>query len=231
MSFHSDIGRSISAYLTLEDIPSLRACKLFYSLKRGLIEQQAERFGWNKGEKDPLDFLKELFNSIRLCAPCSFVKKEPKAMQDHVVYILKVYKTLIYLKTISFNELIIVLNEIENKEGSFQHVILNVIGLSVLNMMPPLPQEVKDRALMHVAKLAHAPLCLKILQHGANPNFILLRTSFHEVILKGHAALARVFLNFNADPSLTTIGYESSLQLAVESGSMETLEVLLETGV
>lgn len=231
MQFHSDIRGVISSFLTLEDIPSLRACSGMNALKSSVITQQAAIFGWNKEKGEPYAFVKKLFETIRLAEYYSFSQKDYIYRDGQKIYVLKVYKTLIHLKNISFNNAIKVFDELDPDKHPWHYTILHVIGLSALKMIAPLSQETKDRALMKAARFSCAPICLKILEQGGDPNYILQKTCFHEVVLRGQVALAETFLSFNADPSITSIDFESTLQIAVESGSIQMLELILSTGV
>ena len=225
MHVPTDINRIITSHLTLQDLPSLPSCKRFYSLREPLIEQQAIYYGWSSGDK--LEYIKNLFSAIRSINCYSFCKYDYNSKR---FYGLRVCETLLYLRNLSLNDIFKPLQELEPAKHQPHHVILRIIGLSPLIETSPIPQDEKDRALMKAARFLAAPICLKLLESGANPNYMLQRTCFHEVVIRGQVALAETFLKFKADPTINTLDFESTLQIAVESGSMKMLELILSTG-
>lgn len=225
----SDIRRHIASYMSVEDIPYLSANKLFDSLRTDVLEQQSIYYGYEgRGQKkEHLDYIKTLFEAIRSVEYYSFVIRDATRTKKCR---LKICATLRYLRTITINDAFKPLEELDPKKHPSHRIILKVIGLSELKLNAPLVQQALDHALTKAVRLAAAPVCQRLLKLGANPHFAHLRTLFHEAVLTGDVALAKIFIEHHADPAQKSQDNESTLQIAVDT-NIDMLDYLLSIGL
>lgn len=227
-----DCSRSITTFLTLKDLPSLRACRNFHGLRVTLIEQQAVFFGYPKSETGHLEYLKKLFSAVR-----SINRKATMCVTLKGFFTSSYYEILYRFRTLSLNEFLDANSTAWASDQLLRPLLLHVISLSELKMAGPIDQAIKEKALGNA--IDYGPdaeiTCKKIIASGADLNHIYKaygETVLHRAVRKNNVPLAKFLFSQKANPHIVThITKQSTLQIAVEIGSIPMLEFLLSIGV